>query len=343
MKTPMSERRPTMRDVAALAGVGIKTVSRVVNNEPYVTPPMVDRVQQAIKSLHYEPSLAAGSLRRSGHRTQALGLLVGDVANPFSGSVHRAVEDAAGQRNFAVFTSSLDDDAERERMIVSEFLRRRVDGLIMTTAAPSQSYLHHEKERGTPLVFIDRPPNGIDADTIISDNVGGAVLATEHLIMAGHRRIAFLGDRQEIFTARERQRGFLQAMRQAGLTVQGWQVINGLSDATHAYRAVRMLLDKDESPTAILSGQNIITYGVLRALRDCGVQATTALIGFDDFPMAELLDPGITVIAQNPRGIGRIAVERVFAGLDGIWTRAITTVVPTTLIARGSGELRPQD
>jgi LacI family transcriptional regulator len=304
---------------------------------------MVDRVQQAIKSLHYEPSLAAGSLRRSGHRTQALGLLVGDVANPFSGSVHRAVEDAAGQRNFAVFTSSLDDDAERERMIVSEFLRRRVDGLIMTTAAPSQSYLHHEKERGTPLVFIDRPPNGIDADTIISDNVGGAVLATEHLIMAGHRRIAFLGDRQEIFTARERQRGFLQAMRQAGLTVQGWQVINGLSDATHAYRAVRMLLDKDESPTAILSGQNIITYGVLRALRDCGVQATTALIGFDDFPMAELLDPGITVIAQNPRGIGRIAVERVFAGLDGIWTRAITTVVPTTLIARGSGELRPQD
>jgi LacI family transcriptional regulator len=134
-------RRSTMREVAALAGVGIKTVSRVVNGEPNVSARTVAAVRQAIDMLRYEPNLQAGNLRRHGQRTSSIGLIVGNVANPFSGAIHRAVEDVVAPRHIAVFASSLDDDAARERQIVSAFLRRRVDGLILSTIARSQAYL----------------------------------------------------------------------------------------------------------------------------------------------------------------------------------------------------------
>ena len=153
--------RPTMKQVAALAGVGIKTVSRVINGEPNVSAATVARVTDAARALDYQPDLHAGNLRRADGRSRTLGLLVGSVSNPFSGAVHRAVEEAAIERGVAVFASSLDDDPSREEQSVSAFLRRRVDGLILTTISPSQGYLAAEIRRGTPVVFVDREPSGV--------------------------------------------------------------------------------------------------------------------------------------------------------------------------------------
>ncbi|KQQ05801.1 LacI family transcriptional regulator [Rathayibacter sp. Leaf185] len=331
-----------MKHVAALAGVGIKTVSRVINGEPNVSAATIERVQAAAAQLQYQPDLHAGNLRRSNGRTNTLGLLVGSVANPFSGAVHRAVEDVANERGVAVFASSLDDDPARERSSVNAFVSRRVDGLILTAVAPSQAYLGVEVDRGTPAVFVDRVPTGIAADAVITDNAAGIARAVGHLASFGHRRIAFIGDRPEIFTARERERGFLEEMGRLGLPVVPELVRHGAHDEFAAEETALELLGLDQPPTAVIGGQNLITIGVLAALRRRQEHGRVALIGFDDIPLAELLHPAVSVIAQDPTRIGRTAAERVFLRLDGEDAPAQTFVIPTTLIARGSAEIPPR-
>ncbi len=332
-----------MRHVAALAGVGLKTVSRVINDEPNVSDATIARVMDAAQRLNYQPNLHAGNLRRADKKTQTLGLLVGSVDNPFAGALHRAVEDAARERGTAVFASSLDDDPLRERGMVEAFLRRRVDGLILTTVTKSQGYLIPEQERGTPLVFVDRQPIGIEGDVVVSDNATGAGTATRHLIEHGHRRIAYLGDRHDIYTAVERKRGFLEAMGAAGIATSTIPIIEDLHDEQSARLALLSLFAVENPPTAVFSSQNLVTIGAIRGLRELGRQATTALVGFDDFVLADMLEPAITVVAQNPARIGALAAERVFARLDGDQAPDQTHVVPTQLIVRGSGEIRPRD
>lgn len=335
--------RPTMRHVAALAGVGVKTVSRVINGEPNVSAATIAKVLTAARTLDYQPDLHAGNLRRADGRTRTLGLLVGSVDNPFAGAVHRAVEDAALERGVAVFASSLDDDPAREQEAVSAFLRRRVDGLILTTVSDSQAYLAPELRRGTPVVFVDREPAGITSDCVVSDNADGAALATRHLLERGHRRLAYLGDRSTIQTARERRRGFLEELGRAGVATRDIPVIEDLHDEGSARAATIALLTSPNPPTAIFSAQNLVTIGALHALRELGRHRDTALVGFDDVPLGDLLEPGVTVVAQDPQQIGRLAAERVFARLDGDTSPAARTIVPTRLIERGSGELPPRE
>jgi LacI family transcriptional regulator len=329
-----------MKDVAAMAGVAVTTVSRVINQDPKVAKDTRARVEAAITDLHYQPDPHAGILRRRG-RTKMLGLLVGNVANPFSASLHRAVEDVARPHRVAVFASSLDDDPTREREAVEAFLSRRVDGLILTTIGTDHTYLEREIERGTPIVFVDRRPAGIVADTVLSDNYQGARAAVAHLGEHGHRRIAFLGDSELIYTARERRRGYLDECRDRGLDASADLVVTGLGDEASAARAVSRLLDTPNPPTAVFSAQNLITIGAIAALRGAGAGRDIALVGFDDIPMAEHLALPVTVVAQDPSAIGRRAAEIVFARLEGDSSAVAEIVVPTRLIARGSGEIRP--
>ncbi|MET0975469.1 MAG: LacI family DNA-binding transcriptional regulator [Leifsonia sp.] len=329
-----------MKHVAALAGVGIKTVSRVINGEPNVSSATIARVMDAARTLDYQPDLHAGNLRRADGRTRTIGLLVGSVSNPFSGAVHRAVEEAAIERGVAVFASSLDDDPAREEQSVAAFLRRRVDGLILTTISPSQEYLSSEIRRGTPIVFVDREPAGVTADTVVSDNAAGAAMATRRLLENGHRRLAYLGDRADIQTARERRRGFLEELGRAGVATSSIPIVEGLHDEATAFSALDALLRSDDPPTAVFSAQNLVTIGAVRALRAHDLEHRVALIGFDDIPLADLLDPGVTVVAQDPQRIGQIAAERVFARLDGDHSAGERHIVPTRLIIRGSGEIR---
>lgn len=333
--------RATMKQVAALAGVGTKTVSRVVNDEPNVAPGTAQRVWDAVRALDYHVDLQAGSLRRTDGRTRTLGLLISSVDNPFAGAIHRAVEDAATERGVAVFASSLDDDADREERAVTAFLQRRVDGLILTTAGRRQNYVAQLQDRGIPVVYVDREPAGTEADSVTSDNRAAARAGTEWLISHGHRRIALLADRREIPTAAERERGFLDAARDAGIPTAQTPVIAGLRDADAAHRALRALLESDQPPTAVFSAQNLITIGAIHALREAGAEHSVALVGFDDVPLADLLDPGITVIAQDPQEIGRVAVARIFERLEGDSSPPLHHVVPTSFVPRGSGEIPP--
>ncbi|MDP9905437.1 LacI family DNA-binding transcriptional regulator [Arthrobacter bambusae] len=330
-----------MKNVADLAGVGIKTVSRVVNNEPGVSEETRQRVLRASEQLQYHLDITAGSLKRSGRKTQSIGLLLPSVSNPFSGEIHRALEDALAERGIAVFASSLDDDPGREKKLISAFLGRRVDGLVLTPIARSQAYVIPEHSRNLPMVFIDREPVGIEADAVVTDNEVGAAKAAAHLIRHGHTRLAYLGDRTDIQTATKRRTGFLEEIGRAGIATSTIPVRNGLHDEETALRAALELLTSENPPTAIFSSQNLVTFGAMRALKSLGLHHSVALIGFDDFTLADMMEPGITVIAQHPERIGKTAAERILARIDGDDGAPKTYIVPSELIPRGSGEILP--
>ncbi len=334
--------RPSMNDVARAAGVSLKTVSRVVNGVPTVNPVLAAQVQGAIEALNYRPDISASNLRRSDRRTGTIALLLEDVSNPFSSALHRAVEDEARARGVQVLTGSLDEDPHRERELARAFTMRRADGLIIAPASADQSYLATEFHGDTPVVFVDRPGHGIPADTVLATNVIGATEATRHLISHGHRRIAYLGDYTRIATARQRHQAYLAAMREAGLEPDPTLVVPDLHTTPAAESKVMELLHRPDPPTALFTGQNLVTIGAVRALRRLGLHHAVALIGFDDFPLADLLDPAVTVIAQDPAMMGRIAAQALFNRIEGDSGPPHQHWIPTTLIRRGSGELPPR-
>lgn len=331
-----------MRDVAALAGVSLKTVSRVINAEPAVSTDLLVRVERAIEQLDYRPNLSASNLRRNDGKTATIGLVLEDLANPFSAAVIRAVEDAARPRRVTVVAGSVDEDPERERSLVREFVDRRVDGLIVAPAAADQSYLFAERRAGTSMVFVDRPPKNLDADAVVAANRTGAADGVRHLIAGGHRRIGFLGDLVTITTAEERYAGYVDALERAGLAVDPSIVRRDLRSVGAALAAVEEFLLLGDPPTAVFAGQNSLAIGAFAALRGLHRQFDVALVGFDDFPLADLLDPGVTVVAQDPAAIGRIAAEILFRRLDGDRSPSTIHVLPTKLIVRGSGEIVPR-
>jgi LacI family transcriptional regulator len=338
---PERRRRPTMRDVAERADVSLKTVSRVVNDER-VSAALTVRVRRAIDELGFRPNQGARLLRRADDRTAAIGLLLEDVANPFSAAVQRAVENEALPRGVVVFSASIDEDPARERALAREFGARRADGLLLAPAGDDQSYLVDELPEGTPVVCVDREARNLAVDSVITTNALGAAEGVRHLAAAGHRRIAFLGDRRTIRTAEQRYTGYCDALASLGLPLDPGLVMHDLRDPADADGAVTALLDRTDPPTALFTAQNLVTIGAVRALRRLGAEWSVALVGFDDVLLADLLSPGITVVAQDAAAIGRTAANLLFARIGGDTSPPGVRLVPTTLIRRGSGELPPR-
>lgn len=332
---------PTMHDVAALAGVALATVSRVVNGKPGVSAAMQSRVEAAIERLDYRRNVNASSLRRLDRKTATIGLVLEDVANPFMSALHRAVEDRARERDILVFAGSCDEDSRREQELISALRARRVDGIIVVPTGTDHSYLLPAFHLGTKMVFADRRPSFLDADTVTSDDLGGARAAVAHLGAIGHRRIGYLGASLSIVTARDRLQGYTEAMQQLGATTHSAHVRTGVVTMEDAAQAVAEMLEGPDPPTAILSGQNYFTIGAIKTLRALGLEHGVALIGFDDFALAELLDPPVTVVSHDPAELGRTAADLLFRRLDGYAAPSQHIVCPFALIPRGSGEIPP--
>lgn len=330
-----------MKDVAAVAGVSLATVSRVVNGNDDVRGDLTERVEKAIELLGYRRDLTATALRRSDGLSASVGLVVQDVSNPFFSSLYRGVEDAARAHAVLAFAGSSDDDPERERELADAFTARRVDGLVIAPSGGDETHLLRDRAAGVALVFVDRPPRSMDADTVLSDNAGGIAEAIAHLVSGGHRRIAYLGDRQRIYTAGERLRGYREALGRHGIPIEEELIRLELSDSVSAQAAAGELLRSDDPPTALLAGQNLVTVGCLRAASELGRRREIAIVGFDEVDLGDVMDPGVTVIAQDPVEMGRRAAELLFARIDGDDRPCQKIVLPTRLIARGSGEIPP--
>jgi LacI family transcriptional regulator len=338
---PPVQARPTMRDVAREAGVSLKTVSRVVNGEPGVGADTAARVTAAIEALGYRRNEIARSLR-PGQASATVGLVIGDVGNPFYSTIARAVEEVARRYRHLLITASSEDDPEREREVVQALTRHRVDGLLIVPAGGGgeQLYLQAEFRLGTPLVFVDRPPVGVEADTILIDNVGGARLAVEHLLAHGHRRIGVVGDAPSFSTVQERLEGYRQALAAAAIPFDESLVRLSPHDTAEAESVAGALLSGRDHVTAIFATNNRMSIGVLRALRTHR-RSPVALVGFDDFELADMLWTPVTVVRHDTAEMGRLAAERLFARLAGDDSPPKRLVLPTVLVPRGSGEIRP--
>lgn len=329
-----SRRRPTLRDVAALAGVSFKTVSRVVNGEPGVSPAVSGRVREAADQLGYRPNAAATALRRADGRTATFGVLLEDSGNPFFASLLRGIEDVARERGVAVFSSSTDLDVDRERDMAEAFTARQVDALIAAPTESSAEHLHRALAQGARVVLVDRPVDGLDVPVVLVDNVSGARAGVEHLLAQGHRRIGYVGRDPSIYTSRGRYAGYVEALSAAGIPVDPGLVRREGATRSSARAQVEELLDLDDPPTALFTAQDLITMTAVSVLQHRGLADRVALVGFDDFELADLLQPGITVVAQDPRRIGALAAE---LALDPAGSGV--HLVPTLLIPRGSGEI----
>jgi LacI family transcriptional regulator len=332
-------RRPTMKDVATLARVSLSTVSRFVNGDPG-RPELAARIEQAIALLGYQRDLTASTLRRADRASASIGVLVADVGNPFFAAVLRGIEEVARARGSLTVAASSDEDPARERELAAALMARRIDGLVVVPAAEDSSHLRGGRHGGVPLSFVDRPPRYLDADTVLSDNAGGMAAATRHLIGRGHRRIGFLGDHERIYTCAERLRGYREALAGAGLPADPALVRLELDQAAVA-GAIDALIAAPEPPTALLASQNLLTIGAVHALRDRGLQRRIAFVGFDDVPLADALEPSVSVVAQQPVTLGRRAAELLFGRIEGYDGASRTILVDTELVRRQSSELSP--
>ncbi|WP_433894774.1 LacI family DNA-binding transcriptional regulator [Streptomyces sp. CA-111067] len=327
-----------MKDVAARAGVGLKTVSRVVNEEAGVTPDTVARVQAAIDALGFRRNDSARLLRTK--RTASIGLVLEDLADPFYAALSRAVEDVARTHGALLFTGSSAEDPRREQELVLAFCARRVDGLVVVPASDDHRYLSPEIDAGVATVFVDRPAGKLDVDVVLTDNAGGTRDGIAHLIAHGHRRIGFIGDLPGIHTAGERLRGYQEAMAAAGLPIRPDWCSMGPTTPERVRGALAAMLAGPEPVTALFAGNNRVTVTAVRVLS--ARPKPIALVGFDDFELADLLDPAVTVVAQDAPGMGRSAAQLLFRRLDGITSEEPHRVeLPARLIPRGSGEIPP--
>ena len=332
--------RPTIRDVSEAAAVSVKTVSRVLNDEPYVRPATAARVKAAAAQLGFQRHEAAASLRRSDPSTHVIGLVIEDVSNPFYSVVVRGIEEVTRQRDYLLLVASSDEDPAKEREVVSAFCSRRVDALIVVPAGNDHAFLASELDAGTAVVFVDRPGDVGKADSVVTANADGARCAVEHLADHGHRRIAYIGDVPGIWTADERHRGYLEALDGLGIALEPDLVRVGAQTVEAAERETAALLALPNPPTAIFAGNNRVTVGVVRGLRHR--DRDVAVVGFDDFELADTLDPPVTVVTQDVASLGRTAAELVFSRLDGETGPARLVTLDAKLIVRGSGELPPR-
>jgi DNA-binding LacI/PurR family transcriptional regulator len=330
----VSATRPTMKDVAAEAGVSTMTVSRVVNGDSAVAPRTAARVEAAVRKLGYQRDDVARQLRRTHELSQIIGLLVDDVTDPFMAAVASAAEDVARQRGSIMLIGSSRADLRREREVIAAFTARRVDGLILTPAAGSHRFLRPAQAQGTKIVCVDRAAPGLDVDTVVVDNFGAVRAAVAQLAAHGHRRIGYLGDTPKIWTFGERRRGYLAALEAAGIPADPALVRDGVRSGPEAAAAVTGMLALPDPPTALLAGNELLAFGALTA-----APADLAFVAFDDFALAARLTPPVTVIAQDPVALATSAAHLLFARIHGDVSPPRTVVMPTRLIRRGSGEI----
>lgn len=327
--------RATLADVARLAGVSAKTVSRVVTDTDTVSPATRARVEAAVAELRFRPNFLARDLRH-GAVSKTVGFVMGDITNPFYFELGAGMERELNRGGLTMVLTATEDDASAEERVVGSLLAQRVRALVVVPIAADQSYLEHERSLGTPIVCVDRPPVGLEVDTVLLANRAGAAAAVDSLTALGHRRIAYVGSPGDLYTNRERLAGYREALARAGVhDTAHWERTDG--DGRDFEAAIHDVLHQADAPTAVLTANNRASAALLRAIGTDRVDL--AYIGFDDFDLADVL--GFSVVAYDMREFGRLAAQCVLDRLDAPDAPPRALEVPVHLVHRGSGERPP--
>ncbi len=304
MQKPLSA--PTIHDVAARAGVSIATVSRHLRGEKVRA---ADAVRAAVAELGYSPNAVAQSLKSG--RTGMIGVVVPDVTNPFFAAVAKGLGQVSRSEDFRILLADTDESAEREEEVLADLVHR-VDGIILAPATEQDQAPLHLREAGVPAVFLDRELEGGELfDVVLVDNAGGARAAATHLAALGHTRIAMINGPADTTPGRGRREGFLAGLAEADLELPPEYDLDGGFREDSAHQLALQLLALAQPPTAIFTGNNLMTIGVLKALQEMRVEVPgeISVVGFDDLTLGSLLYPPLTCIDRPDVEQGALAMR----------------------------------
>jgi len=328
-----------LRDVAKKAGVSASTVSRVINRPDTVPTTTKSRVLKAIKNLNYHPNKFAQRLRSHNVDRKLVGLLVPDIQNPFYVDVVKGVEDYCFERGYAVLMGNFMQDEKKGQMYLEVMQSEEIDGLIVAPIQEHQKTISQFKEKKIPIICIDRGLKNIDVDVVLVENEEGAYQAVDHLIKKGHTRIAYVGGIPSIPTTLEREKGYSQALLDNGLSVDDELIKYGDSTHLSGKKLTEELLQLKDRPTALFTGNNLITLGALETIHKhkLHIPGDIAIIGFDDMPWSISLNPPLSAVSQPGYDIGKRAAELLFQRISDPERAPVKVVLKTKLILRESG------
>jgi LacI family transcriptional regulator len=330
-------KRATMNDVAHLAGVSKSTVSHVINETRYVEPDTRDRVLKAIEELGYRLSAAARSLTTN--RTDTIGVIISDIANPFFGEVVRGIEGIMGPADYGLILCNTDEVLEREAHYLNLLLRQRVDGIIAAATSHKWEVLEQASVQNMPLVFLDRTFDGIKYLPFVGvDNQRGAYIGTKHLIEGGTRRLGIVAGFQRLSTMRDRLAGFHQALEEYNLCLPDeWIALSRLS-VEDGRKAATQILSLPNRPDGLLISNNYLSLGTLLALQDLGLQCPDdiSLVGFDDPSWAAVSCPPLTVVRQPSTRLGQTAAQIMLDLINGKQVPEPQVMLDCELVVRQS-------
>ncbi len=307
--TRAAHRKPTMSDVARLAGVGTMTVSRVLSGTVHVTAATAQRVHTAVAQLKYRPNELARAFR--GQHSHSIGLIIPYLYDPFFANCAHAVTTVAREHGYSVLITTSGEDPETEFAEAEQMLQRHVDGIVVIPSRFKHTRLTRALFGRTPVVAFDRPVPDPTIDVVLVQNTAGTRRIVEHLIEHGHRRIAYVALSRSLFTINARFLGYRRAMHDAGLEE------DAIFDCDSEEKTTRILKERvsgPDAPTALLTSNTLVTRFVLGAIARLGLKVPNdlAFAGFDDFDLAEFTSPPLTVVRQPALEMGRAATSLLF-------------------------------
>jgi len=330
----------TIIDVSTLAGVSITTVSRVLNNVPGVRPELIERVQDAVRTLNYRPNHLARNLRRSESFT--VGVLIPDSGNPFFAEVTQGIEETCFEKGYSVVLCNTSERAEKINTYFTTLYQNQVAGLIVVSSGDIHKRLREVLADGHPVVMVDRPLRDIDADMVVSDNYSGGSQGAQHLLALGHTQIGVLLGGLDRETVRQRLNGLEDTLKQNGLSLNPTVLFTGGdNEPGTGYLGAQQLFESSAPPSAIFAFNDLMALGALNYIQTHGLRIPeqVSVIGFDNIAIASYTTPSLTTIAQPKYELGRIAAQMLLEHLertDGEPHRPRQIVLPTQLVVRGS-------
>jgi len=307
----------TMRDVARAAGVSVNTVSRALAGKPDVSPSTRAKVLAVAKQLGYRPNKLARGLRSN--RTATIGVIVTDIANPYFGALVKGVKEAAHRHGYSIVLQDTDEDYAKEEEAIQVMLAEQVDGLLITPVQTGIDTILCLKEAEVPFVLLGRRFEELKTHYVVTDDVRGGYLATEHLIELGHTEIALINGPPHISSAKERRRGYQNALTEHGIEPDDGLIRSGAITAADGYREATALLRSTRRFTAIFCYSDFVAFGAIAAVREAGlhIPEDVAVVGYDDVELASYLDVPLTSVRIPKKELGAAAVEMLLEMLAG--------------------------
>lgn len=337
----MKQRRTSLKDIAKRMGVSIATVSRALRNSHEVGEDLKRKIQALAHEMNYRPNPFAQSLRKEAPRI--IGVVVPNLVTHYYAGVLDGIEDYARQKGYSVFSSNSHENHELETLAIDNFISLHVEGIIACLAQDTTDYSHFEEihNMGIPLVFFARTclPNMFSQ--VVADGDVAAQKATQHLIDRGCRRIAFIGGPNHLDMVRRRKHGYLEALRENGISIDRSLVSCGKIDFDCARENTLQLLQRPHRPDAILAFNDIVTYAAFDAIKslDLRIPDDVAIIGFTDGDTTAFVTPPLSVIADQAYLEGQKACELLLRNINGD-PKIYREVVPMQIIIRQSTEKR---